>query len=352
MQRDLSLDRGGKKKSLLIGINYVGQESELKGCINDVHNVREFLVKCVGFPEDGASMTVLTEEDQAKPTKANMTAAFQWLVSGTTPGDSLFLHYSGHGSRVQDPQGDREDGMEDTIVPVDYKTAGQIDSDTLHHILVDGLPKGVRLTCIFDCCHSGTALELPYTYRTDEQGNVKRFNLLGEGKHLLSSGMHLLHGGISKDNFQEKFGEARQLFGDLKSFVDNVKKPDSLVGGIVGSLGGGGGAGGDAGGDGGAGGGGEQIGDLHHETFGVGEEKEVYLFSGCKDDQTSADAMIQGVGNGAMSFAMLTTLNANPKQSYKDILLSARKFMEGKYSQIPQLSVGFKEANLDQPIQF
>jgi len=346
MQRDLSLSRGGKKKSLLIGINYIGQDAELKGCINDVRNVREFLVKCVGFPEDPASMTILTEEAQAKPVKSNMTAAFQWLVSGTTPGDSLFLHYSGHGSRVKDPTGDREDGMEDTIVPLDYKTAGQIDSDLLHHILVDSLPKGVRLTCIFDCCHSGTALELPYTYRTDEQGNVKRFNLLGEGKHLLSSGMHLIHGGIHKENYKEKFGEARQLFGDLKSFVDNIKTPESLAGGLMSSLGGGDGDGG------GGGSGGEQIGDLHHETFGAGEEKEVYLFSGCKDDQTSADAMIQGVGNGAMSYAMLTTLNANPKQSYKDILLTCRKFMEGKYSQIPQLSVGFKEANLDQPIQF
>ena len=31
------------KKALLIGINYVGSEYELSGCINDVKNVRQFL---------------------------------------------------------------------------------------------------------------------------------------------------------------------------------------------------------------------------------------------------------------------------------------------------------------------
>jgi len=181
-QQNLNL-KGGKKKSLLIGINYIGQKAELKGCINDVHKVQEFLIQYVGYPSDPQSMTILTEEQgKSQPTKANLIAAFKWLVSNTKAGDSLFLHYSGHGSQVKDPDGDRESGMDDTIVPLDYTKAGQIDSDFLHRALVDGLPKGVRLTAIFDCCHSGTILELPYTYRTDADGNVKQYNFLGEGK--------------------------------------------------------------------------------------------------------------------------------------------------------------------------
>lgn len=32
-----------RKKSLLIGINYVGSQHELEGCHQDVHNMREFL---------------------------------------------------------------------------------------------------------------------------------------------------------------------------------------------------------------------------------------------------------------------------------------------------------------------
>jgi hypothetical protein len=39
----------GKRKALLIGINYIGTRSELRGCINDVHNVRNFLMQRAGY---------------------------------------------------------------------------------------------------------------------------------------------------------------------------------------------------------------------------------------------------------------------------------------------------------------
>jgi hypothetical protein len=45
-------------------------------------------------------MVILTDNQQDWnyiPTGANMMAAFHWLVSGNHPGDSHFLHYSGHG---------------------------------------------------------------------------------------------------------------------------------------------------------------------------------------------------------------------------------------------------------------
>ena len=33
----------GTRKALFIGINYKGQKGELRGCINDVHNIKNFL---------------------------------------------------------------------------------------------------------------------------------------------------------------------------------------------------------------------------------------------------------------------------------------------------------------------
>jgi hypothetical protein len=45
-------------------------------------------------------MVILTDnrpEPHYQPTGQNMLAAFHWLVSDNNPGDSLFLHYSGHG---------------------------------------------------------------------------------------------------------------------------------------------------------------------------------------------------------------------------------------------------------------
>jgi len=34
----------------------------------------------------------------------------------------------------------------------------------MHDIMVKPLPAGCRLTAIFDCCHSGSLLDLPYEY--------------------------------------------------------------------------------------------------------------------------------------------------------------------------------------------
>lgn len=50
--------------------------------------------------------------------------------------------------------------------------------------MVQPLMAGVRLTAIFDSCHSGTALDLPYIYST--QGILKEPNLAKEaGQGLL-----------------------------------------------------------------------------------------------------------------------------------------------------------------------
>lgn len=73
---------------------------------------------------------------------------------------------------MRDPDGDRESGFDDTIVPFDFETNGQIDSDTLHRHVVSKLPQNSTLFVVFDCCHSGSALELPYVYRTDEYINT------------------------------------------------------------------------------------------------------------------------------------------------------------------------------------
>lgn len=49
-----------------------------------------------------------------------------------------------------------------TLIPVDFKRAGQIVDDDLYKHLVKRMPAGVNVTVLMDCCHSGTALDLPY----------------------------------------------------------------------------------------------------------------------------------------------------------------------------------------------
>jgi Caspase domain len=53
-----------------------------------------------------------------------------------------------------------------TLIPVDFKRAGQIVDDDIYKHLVKRVKAGVTVTVLMDCCHSGTtwhgiALNLP-----------------------------------------------------------------------------------------------------------------------------------------------------------------------------------------------
>jgi hypothetical protein len=80
----------------------------------------------------------------------------------------LFVHYSGHGSwdREYGTVRDELDGRDESICPVDYARSGVIKDDILRQQLVDPIAKNpnVQLSCLFDCCHSGTILDLRYEY--------------------------------------------------------------------------------------------------------------------------------------------------------------------------------------------
>ncbi|KAJ7447779.1 caspase domain-containing protein [Mycena galericulata] len=162
----------GRRRALCIGINYRGQSHELKGCINDAKHVFNFLVRHAHYhPEDIVVLTDDSPHARGQPTRANMLDAMRWLVQGAQPHDALFFHYSGHGGQTPDKNGDEIDGQDEVIYPVDYKRAGSIVDDDMHDIMVHPLPAGCRLTAIFDSCHSGTVLDLPYAY--DHHGRSK-----------------------------------------------------------------------------------------------------------------------------------------------------------------------------------
>lgn len=81
---------------------------------------------------------------------------------------------TGHGGRVVDDDvGEEADGYDETLVPVDYSTAGQIRDDDLYTNLVAAMPGGSTLVSLMDCCHSATVLDLPYKYRATDSGDLK-----------------------------------------------------------------------------------------------------------------------------------------------------------------------------------
>ncbi|KAK3328795.1 caspase domain-containing protein [Apodospora peruviana] len=284
----------GRRKALLIGINYFGQEGELRGCINDTKNVSQFLIERYGYKRE--DMIILTDDQQnpiMQPTKANILKAMNWLVAGAEPNDALFLHYSGHGGQTDDLDGDEEDGHDEVIYPVDFKTNGHIVDDELHFIVVKPLQAGVRLTAIFDSCHSGSVLDLPYIYST--KGVLKEPNLAKEAGEGLLSALASYARGDMGGVATSVFGFAKTAFGGGSDAYETTKRTKT-------------------------------------------SPADVIMWSGSKDDQTSADATIASQATGAMSWAFITAIKANPQQSYVQLLNSIRDVLETKYTQKPQLS--------------
>ncbi|KAL7581059.1 hypothetical protein ACA910_005862 [Epithemia clementina (nom. ined.)] len=159
-------NEAGTRRAVVIAINYVGQQGELSGCHNDGYNMIEYIKNVHGFPEE--NITILMDDGkQTPPTKANILAAYRQIVEDSQEGDVVFCHYSGHGGKLRDDDGDEEDGFDETLVPVDYDTKGQIRDDDLFKTLVGPMARGVVMTCLMDCCHSGTVLDLPYRFVAD-----------------------------------------------------------------------------------------------------------------------------------------------------------------------------------------
>jgi len=56
-----------------------------------------------------------------------------------------------------------EDGFDGYLCPADYRK-GKIYDDWLNEQFVRKIPYGVETNCLFDCCHSGSMLDLPYKF--------------------------------------------------------------------------------------------------------------------------------------------------------------------------------------------
>ncbi|XVF82523.1 hypothetical protein PTKIN_Ptkin16aG0056200 [Pterospermum kingtungense] len=95
-----------KRLAVLVGCNYPSTHFRLRGCINDVVDMRNLLLEKFGFhPND---VRILIDEPLAAwsdfttviPTGANIKAALNKMVDQIEPGDVLVFYFSGHGTVV------------------------------------------------------------------------------------------------------------------------------------------------------------------------------------------------------------------------------------------------------------
>ncbi len=139
------------RKALLIGLNeYSGGINGLRGCVNDVMQVKDLLETYYGFNDPDIQMLV-----NSQATRAGILAGIDWLTAGSQAGDVLIFHYSGHGSQVADNGHDELDGSDEIIIPYDHDWDNPLRDDDLKAAF-DRCDPGASLTVMMDCCHSGT----------------------------------------------------------------------------------------------------------------------------------------------------------------------------------------------------
>jgi hypothetical protein len=142
--------------ALLIGINYTGTDNELYGCINDTNSINS-LINNYNFQK----ISILTDNTVKKPNHKNILDEFKNLLINSKSGDVLLFFYSGHGSYILDKNNNEKTGNDQVIIPCDLN---EIVDDELKAIIQSNLKKDVTLIALFDCCHSGSILDLKYQY--------------------------------------------------------------------------------------------------------------------------------------------------------------------------------------------
>ncbi len=154
------------KRALLIGINeYKANDpderpasggnwipEDLQGAVNDISLMEQVLTSRFGFEK----RNIQRLEDKAA-TRAAILDALRTFVADTAADDIVYIHFSGHGSQVEDFDGDEEDGLDETILSHDARTGDipDITDDELNTIFA-GLASPNSLV-VLDSCHSGTA---------------------------------------------------------------------------------------------------------------------------------------------------------------------------------------------------
>ena len=272
------------KRALLVGINKFANYSQfsLNGCVNDSKDMAALYKDLLDFKT--SEITILTD---AQATKANIMANLKAMVADAKAGKlgGLVFSLSSHGTQMNDTSGDEPDGKDEAFVPYDIAEKGgtwdpsRIISDDEFHDLFAQLPATVLLEVYLDTCHSGTGLR------------GAEFGLHAPKPRYIAPPEH---------EFRDRTAKMRGF--TLRRASQSKAKKD----------------GGSASKD---------VAGQHH-----------MLWTGCKANETSADAYFNGRYNGAFTYYFVKVMrDTKNKLSRKDVIGKMRTLMGGQFAQNPQL---------------
>ncbi|ELU37470.1 caspase domain-containing protein [Rhizoctonia solani AG-1 IA] len=300
----------GKRKALLIGCNYPGSSAPLNGCINDVFNIKRFLIGMDNLLYDEADICVLADDEsthgeigEAQPTREAMILVME-----------------------DDHDGDEWDGKDEC--PYFF-------SAELYDLLVKPLPEGAGLTALFDSCHSGSVLgESPLLIPMERKTGAFTLQTC-HGQCVFGSRIHTIYSNIVSTRLaaRSRRPKTSRRMPKLKLLVPKIIKNDTnglLLMWYVTKF--------DA----------CQDRNLifiyrypclgtHITTENVECVTDLCSYS-CRDNQFSSDARFGGLPSGALSYAFIRAFHKFPELTYNQLLKAIFNELKGKFDQRPQLS--------------
>lgn len=295
-------------KALLLGINNYKKVTPLRGCVNDVENMRKLLTEIYGF--NPSNVKVLLNQ---KAVKKEVRTQMAWLFRDAKPNERVVFHFSGHGSQTVDLDGDESENADELICLYDMDF-GDPESYLLDDELRDWtkkLPAGVRLTVVLDSCHSGSGTRMlmaPVAGKSSKlmpmvfdsqvtvaralSGNTQTRGLGANEAALIATDPN------SEDLVRVRYIEPPQ---EIKDAIEarGTKSARGLV-----------------------------VANMNH-----------VLLAGCKDSQTSADATIDRTPSGAFTYYLCKTIrDGGAKLERKELINRVEVALrDNHFSQVPQL---------------
>lgn len=190
---------------LLVGIKFYSpgtirppKAANLSGCISDVTLFSTYLTRTRNFSpsqiiiltsststSSPSTQTEPLEPPHLHPTAANIRKSFENVIENGKAGDNFVFYYSGHGWRVKTiyPEYKGKDDWDEALLPCDIRHGGGFVRDLeLAWYMRRMTEKGLVVSVILDCCHSGGALSDDVTVgelRYDEEVEKPMIKLEG-----------------------------------------------------------------------------------------------------------------------------------------------------------------------------
>lgn len=265
------------RRAICVGINRFAKfpQFELRGCVNDAKDMAALARSLLGFK--AKEVSVLTD---AQATKAAILAKLKAAVADAKAGKLSYLLFSlsSHGTQLADPSGDEPDGMDEAFVPYDIAQKG--DAWDPAHIISDD-----ELHDLFVQLPSTVLLEV--FLDTCHSGSGLR------GAEFSLNAPRARYVAPPAGEFQ---GAVRQR--SVRGFT--LGAPDAAA---------------------------REVAGAHH-----------VLWTGCKSNQTSADAYFDGRYSGAFTYWYVKVMKETGNQlARKAVMQKVRAGLKGKFTQVPQL---------------